>query len=254
MESLVFPVHGLMKKNIEIALVVGGSRGIGRSIALTLAEDGFDILLTYNSSHSEADKVKERIESMGRSCQLFCFDVSNLSQTKNALEKTVNEKAPYAVIFNSGIAKDNLMVWMSQKEWEDVISVNLNGFYNVMNTVLFSMLQKKKGRIIAVSSVSGETGNAGQVNYSASKAGLIGAVKSLAREVGKRNILVNAVAPGIIDTEMIHDLPKDKILANIPLNRFGTEQEVASVVSFLCSDGASYIHGQVIGINGGLCI
>jgi 3-oxoacyl-[acyl-carrier protein] reductase len=146
------------------------------------------------------------------------------------------------------------MVWMTKEEWDTVISTNLNGFYNIMHVVLFPMLREKRGRIVVVSSTSGQIGQAGQVNYSASKAGLIGAVKALAREVGKKNILVNVVAPGIIETQMTKELPKDKIMPLIPLGRFGQSKEVASVVNFLCTEEDMYIHGQVIGINGGLAI
>jgi 3-oxoacyl-[acyl-carrier protein] reductase len=158
------------------------------------------------------------------------------------------------VVYNAGITRDNLLVWMTREEWDAVLSTNLDGFYNVIHTLLFPMLRAKKGRIVVVSSTSGQIGQAGQVNYSASKAGLIGAVKALAREVGKKNILVNAVAPGVIETDMTEGLPKDQILPLIPLQRFGSPDDVASVVNFLCSEEHMYIHGQVIGINGGLAI
>lgn len=146
------------------------------------------------------------------------------------------------------------MVWMTKEEWDKVINTNLNGFYNIMHVALFGMLREKRGRIVIISSTSGQTGQAGQVNYSASKAGLIGAAKALAREVGRKNIFVNVVAPGIIETEMTAELPKEKILPLIPLNRFGQSDEVASVVNFLCAEEKMYIHGQVIGVNGGLNI
>nr|MBL0715025.1 SDR family oxidoreductase [Desulfobacterales bacterium] len=158
------------------------------------------------------------------------------------------------VVYNAGIARDNLFVWMTREEWDSVLSTNLDGFYNVMHTVMFPMLREKQGRIVIISSISGQTGQAGQVNYSASKAGLIGAAKALAREVGKRNIFVNVVAPGIIETDMTAKLPKDQILPMIPLNRFGDPEDVASVVDFLCKEKNMYIHGQVIGVNGGMAI
>jgi 3-oxoacyl-[acyl-carrier protein] reductase len=238
----------------EVALVVGGSRGIGRATALRLAESGYDIWLTYNSNHAAAKEVCELITSMGRTCELLCFDVGDYEATQVALAERVQAKAPYVVVFSAGIARDNLLVWMSREEWETVINTNLNGFYNVIHTVLFSMLSQKRGRIVLISSVSGQNGHAGQVNYSASKAGLIGAAKALAREVGRKNILVNVVSPGVIETEMTADVPRDKILPLIPQRRFGTAEEVASVVNYLCTDDPSYIHGQVIGVNGGLAI
>jgi 3-oxoacyl-[acyl-carrier protein] reductase len=238
----------------RIALVVGGSRGIGRAIALRLARSGFDIWLTYRGNHAAAQEVKEEIERIGRSCDTLSFDVSDYEDTRAALEKRAEDHPPEAVVFNAGIARDNLMIWMKKEEWDSVLSTNLDGFYNVIRSVLFSMLRVRRGRIVTVSSASGQTGQPGQVNYSASKAGLIGASKALAREVGKRNIIVNVVAPGMIETDMTEDLPKDHILPLIPLQRLGNTDDVASVVDFLCSEEHMYIHGQVIGINGGLVI
>ncbi len=236
----------------KIALVVGGSRGIGRAIAVRLARSGFDIWLTYKSNHDAAQAVKAEIEETGRSCESLCFDISDYHATNESLSEKASARAPDAVVYNAGITRDNLLMWMTRQEWDEVLSTNLDGFYNVMHPVLFPMLQKKRGRIVVVSSASGQIGQAGQVNYSASKAGLIGAAKALAREVGKRNILVNAVAPGIIETEMTEDIPKDRFLPLIPLQRFGKPEEVASVVNFLCTEEHMYIHGQVIGINGGM--
>lgn len=244
----------MKSENRKVALVVGGSRGIGLAIALKLTSSGFDIWLTYHSNHNAAKSAKAAIEKAGRECQLFSFDVTNYEATQSALLQKVDVNPPDVVIYNAGIARDNLMVWMTKEEWDSVLSTNLDGFYNVIHTVLFPMLRAKKGRIIVVSSASGEVGQAGQVNYSASKAGLNGAAKALAREVGKKNIFVNVVAPGVIETEMTEKLPKDKILPLIPLKRFGKPEEVASVVDFLCSDKSMYIHGQVIGVNGGLVI
>lgn len=238
----------------KTALIIGGSRGIGRVISLRLARSGFDIWLTYKGNHEAAAHVKAEIEKLGRTCVLSAFDVSNYEETEAALTPWIEESAPDVLVYNSGIARDNLMVWMTKQEWDSVLSTNLDGFFHVTRTVLFSMLKAKKGRIVVVSSVSGQMGQAGQVNYSASKAGLIGAAKSLAREVGKKNIYVNVVAPGFIETEMTEELPKDKILPLIPLNRLGTPEDVASVVNFLCAEEHMYIHGQVIGINGGLAM
>ncbi|MBU1054537.1 MAG: 3-oxoacyl-ACP reductase FabG [Proteobacteria bacterium] len=244
----------MKENNGKTALVIGGSRGIGRAIALRLAQSGFDIWLTYQSNHEAANKVKSEIETIGKKCENIAFDISDHDATKAALEKKSDEHPPHVVVFNSGISRDNLMVWMTKEEWDSVLSVNLDGFYNVIKTVLFPMLREKRGRIIVVSSTSGQIGQAGQVNYSASKAGLIGAVKALAREIGKRNIFVNAVAPGLILTDMVESLDKSKLLPLIPLNRFGKPEDVASVVNFLCTEENMYIHGQVIGINGGLAI
>jgi 3-oxoacyl-[acyl-carrier protein] reductase len=242
-----------MAENInKTALVIGGSRGIGRAVAIRLAKSGFDIWLTYQNNHAAAEKVKSEIEASGGKCETLSFDISDYNATKAALEKRSDENPPHVVVYNSGIAKDNLMVWMTKEEWDSVLSVNLDGFYNVMNSVLFPMLREKRGRIVVVSSTSGQIGQAGQVNYSASKAGLIGAVKALAREIGKKKIYVNAVAPGLIETDMTGALDKKAIMPLIPLNRFGSPEDVASVVNFLCTEENMYIHGQVIGINGGL--
>jgi 3-oxoacyl-[acyl-carrier protein] reductase len=236
----------------KIALVVGGSRGIGKATALRLARAGYDIWLTYRSNHEQANATAGQIRELGRKCELMCFDVADREATEKALRERAEQAAPYAVVFNAGITRDNLLVWMKPEEWSDVIRTDLNGFYNVMSAVLFAMLRARQGRVVAVSSVSGQVGQAGQVNYSAAKAGLIGACKALAREIGKRNICVNVVAPGLIETDMTAALPKDQILPMIPLGRFGQVEDVASVIEFLCREPAMYIHGQVIGINGGL--
>ena len=243
-----------MDKEKKTALVVGGSRGIGRAIALRLANSGFDIWFTYQSNHQAAEDTKKEIEKKGSVCRIFSFDISDYKATEEALSKICDDNPPDALVYNAGIVRDNLMVWMTKDEWDKVIDTNLNGFYNIMHVTLFAMLREKRGRIVIISSTSGETGQAGQVNYSASKAGLIGAAKALAREVGKKNIFVNVVTPGVIETEMTRELPKEKILPLIPLNRFGQPEDVASVVSFLCSEENMYIHGQVIGVNGGLHI
>ncbi|MFH1260164.1 MAG: 3-oxoacyl-ACP reductase FabG [Elusimicrobiota bacterium] len=242
------------KNDSKTALIIGGSRGIGKAIALRLAKSGFDIWLTYHSNHEAAREVKREIEKLGRVCDELSFDIGNYEQTKSALSERAELKPPDVVVYNAGIVRDNLLVWMTKEEWDSVINTNLNGFYNVIHTVMFPMLREQKGRIVIISSVSGQIGQAGQVNYSASKAGLIGAAKALAREVGKKNIFVNVVAPGVIETEMSKDLPKDKILPLIPLQRFGQAEDVASVVNFLCCEENMYIHGQVIGVNGGLAI
>ncbi len=236
----------------EIALVIGGSRGIGRAVALRLAKSGCHLWLTYRANHEQANETKKQIQALGGSCELLCFDVSDREATEAALRPRAEKKAPAIVVFNAGITRDNLLVWMKPEEWTDVIRTDLDGFFNVTTSVLFAMIQARRGRIVAVSSVSGQVGQAGQVNYSAAKAGLIGACKALAREVGKRNICVNVVAPGVIETDMTEGLPKDKILPMIPLNRFGQVDDVASVIEFLCREPSMYITGQVIGINGGM--
>jgi 3-oxoacyl-[acyl-carrier protein] reductase len=242
------------KETEKIALLIGGSRGIGRAIALRLAKSGFTIWLTYKGNHEAANNVKGEVEALGSICELIPFDVSSYEETEAALSGRVENVSPDVLVYNSGISRDNLLMWMTKDEWNSVLSTNLNGFFNVSRAVIFSMLKAKHGRIIVVSSASGQTGQAGQVNYSASKAGLIGAAKALAREVGKKNIYVNVVAPGFIETEMTHQIPKEQVLPLIPMNRVGKADDVASVVNFLCTEENMYIHGQVIGINGGLAM
>ena len=190
----------------------------------------------------------------GAKCEIVTFDLADRDATVKAVEAVIEKSLPDAVIYNAGIARDNLLAFMTHDEWDDVIRVNLDGFYNAVQPFIVPMLSRKSGRIIIVTSASGQAGQAGQVNYSASKAGLIGAMKALAREIGKRNILVNAVAPGVIETDMTSELPKDKIMPMIPLNRFGSPEEVASVIGFLAAEEDMYIHGQVIAVNGGLVI
>ncbi len=238
----------------KIALVIGGSRGIGRAIALRLARSGFDIWLTYKGNHEAARSAQVDIEAAGSSSELIPFEVSSFDETEAALGSRLESVAPDVLVYNSGVVRDNLLMWMTRDEWDAVLSTNLDGFFNVTRAVIFSMLKSKRGRIVVVSSTSGQIGQAGQVNYSASKAGLIGAAKALAREVGKKNIFVNVVAPGFIETEMTSDIPKEHVLPLIPLNRVGTTEDVASVVNFLCTEEHMYIHGQVIGINGGLAM
>ena len=238
----------------KVALVVGGSRGIGRAIALRLARSGFDLWLTCRRDLEAAGAVKAEVEAMGRACEVLCFDVADGDATRDALRERAEARAPDVVVFNAGVARDNLLVWMTREEWDTVLRTDLDGFYHVVHAVLFPMLREKRGRIVALSSTSGQIGQAGQVNYSAAKAGLIGAVKALAREVGRKGILVNAVAPGVVETDMTAELPMDKVLPLIPLQRPGTVEDVAVVVDFLCSEPHMYIHGQVIGVNGGLAI
>lgn len=235
-----------------IALVTGASKGIGAAIAVALAEDGFDIWLNYRGDHAAASAVRADIEARGAACVPLPFDVADGEAVKAALEPLLAKAVPFAVINNAGFAKDGLLPLMPPEAWKGVLSVHLDGFYNVTRAVLPLMLRKRTGRVVNIVSTSGQSGMAGQTNYSAAKAGLIGATKALASEVARRNILVNAVAPGFIETEMIKDLPREHILPRIPLGRVGTTREVADAVSFLCSDKATYITGQVLSVNGGI--
>jgi 3-oxoacyl-[acyl-carrier protein] reductase len=238
-------------ENSKIALITGGSKGIGAAIAQVLASDGFDIWLNYKSDHNSASKTAQHVEEAGAKCLLLPFDVSDGEAVKAALSPLLENDTPYVVVNNAGYSKDTILAMMNEHEWRGVISVALDGFFFVTKLVLVNMLRKRQGRIINIVSTSGQSGMPGQVNYSAAKAGLIGATKALAAEVAKRNILVNAVSPGFIETDMTEGLPKERILPMIPLGRFGKPLEIAETVSFLASEKAAYITGQVIAVNGG---
>ncbi|MCA1794212.1 MAG: 3-oxoacyl-ACP reductase FabG [Desulfobacteraceae bacterium] len=238
----------------QIALITGASRGIGRAIATSLADSGRFIYINYQSSEEAARTTLEAVKAAGSDGALLGFDVTDQAAAESAISKVITDKGTIDILVNNaGISDDMLMVWMRSENWHRVMDTNLTGFYNVTKPVVKTMLSKRCGRIINITSTSGQMGQAGQVNYSASKAGLIGATMALSREIAKRNITVNAVAPGFIETDMIKDLPKDQILKTVPAGRLGKPEEVAAAVTFLCSPEAGYITGQVLGINGGIC-
>ena len=237
-------------------LITGSSRGIGKAIALELAQKGFDIVIHCRSRIQEAEEVAQSIKNLGKNARVLQFDVSNREQAKIVLETDLEANgAYYGVVLNAGLTRDNAFPALSEEDWDTVLRTNLDGFYNVLHPVMMPMIRRRKaGRIVCITSVSGIIGNRGQVNYSASKAGLIGAVKALAVELAKRKITVNCVAPGLIDTDIIDEnLPLEQILKAIPMERMGLPEEVAHAVSFLMDDKAQYITRQVIGVNGGLC-
>lgn len=237
------------------ALVTGGSGNIGSAICVRLSDMGFKILVHYNSNSVAATETLRQIEENGGMGEIIQFDVGDNKAVKNALDgwKDAHPEEYISVLVNNaGTSKDVLMVWMEENDWSSVINTNLNSFYYVTSGLVKDMVINKWGRIINVVSLSGLKGLPGQTNYSAAKAGVIGATKSLAQEIGRKNVTVNAVAPGYIKTEMTKDLDEKQLKKLIPVNRFGTPEEVADLVAFLSGDGASYITGEVISINGGL--
>lgn len=235
-------------------LVTGSSRGIGKAVALRLARDGFDVVVHCRSQRDEAEAVARRIAEMGRGARVLQFDIGDRAAAAAALEADIAEHGCYyGVVCNAGVARDNAFPAMSGEDWDVVLRTNLDGFYNVVNPLVMPMVQRRKpGRIVTMASVSGLVGNRGQVNYSAAKAGIIGATKALAIELAKRAITVNCVAPGLVDTEMVSDEVREEALKMIPMRRLGTPEEVAGLVAFLMSDEAAYITRQVISVNGGL--
>lgn len=235
-------------------LVTGASSAIGRAIATRLAADGYTIAAHYGSNLAGAEASRAAIEAAGGGCRLLSFDVADADQARETLENDIaTHGAYYGVVCNAGKTADGAFPMLQTSDWRSVIDVNLNSFYNVLYPLVMPMIRRRMpGRIVTISSVSGIMGNRGQVNYSAAKAGIIGATKALAIELARRNITVNCVAPGLIESEMTENLPLDKMLEAVPMQRVGTPEEVAAVVSFLCSPDASYITRQVISPNGGL--
>jgi 3-oxoacyl-[acyl-carrier protein] reductase len=242
--------------NNECVLVTGASRGIGRAIARRLAADGYDIVVHYHTRRDAAEGTAAEIAALGRGARLLQFDVGERAATAAALSADVEAHGPYyGVVCNAGIARDAAFPAMTGDDWDAVVHTNLDSFYNVLQPLVMPMVRRRApGRIVTLASVSGIIGNRGQTNYSAAKGGIIAATKALAVELARREITVNCVAPGLIDTEMVDaSTPMEKILEAIPMQRIGKPQEVAAVVSFLMSPDAAYVTRQVISVNGGLC-
>lgn len=235
-------------------LITGASRGIGRAIALYLAPMGYDLVLHYNSNQAAAKQTLKEVEALGAKARLLSFDIANRDDAEKILTDDINEHgAYYGVICNAGINADSSFPVMDGDAWDKVLHTNLDGLYNVLHPCVMPMISARNGgRIIALSSISGVIGNRGQVNYAASKAGIVGAVKSLAVELAKRNITVNAIAPGVIETDMTAELPIEEVQKMIPMRRMGKAKEIASLVAYLLSDDAGYITRQVISVNGGM--
>ncbi len=241
------------KKTNSVAIVTGGSKGIGRAICEELARNGYTVIINYRSDHKGAQETLSLVEAQGAKGRLACFDVTDGQASQQILESLAAKYETIDVLVNNaGITADALFVMMSRKSWDKVIHTSLQGFYNTTKPVLEKMVRQKSGNIVTIASVSGLMANRGQSNYSAAKAGLIGASRTVAAEVARLGVRVNVVAPGMIDTEMLENAPKQHIKQIIPMARIGRPEEVAKVVRFLCSDDASYITGQVIGVNGGM--
>lgn len=238
----------------DTVLVTGSSRGIGRAIAVRMAADGFDVVVHCRANRADAATVQQEIEALGRACRVLQFDVRDRAAAEVALSGDVASHGCYfGIVCNAGIARDNIFPAMSGDEWDDVMRTNLDGFFNVLRPLVLPMVRRRAaGRIVTLSSVSGIRGNRGQVNYSAAKAGIIGATRALGLELASRQITVNCVAPGLIATDMTKDIPLERIIEHVPLGRVGTANEVAAAVSFLMSPGATYITRQVLSVDGGL--
>jgi len=243
-----------MQSSVEKKVIVtGASRGIGRAIALAVSEAGYHVVAHYFQGKEAAESLEKEILQKSGSIELLQFDISDREDCREKLEKWQEENGAFwGIVCNAGICADDSFPGMSGENWDRVLRTNLDGFYNVLHPLMMPLCRKKKGRIITISSVSGLTGNRGQVNYSAAKAGIIGATKALAVELASRSITVNCIAPGIIETEMSRDVPMDMVLPSIPMNRLGKPEEVAGLAVFLLSESASYITRQVISVNGGI--
>lgn len=240
---------------MKYALVTGGSRGIGRAVCCKLARMGYYLLINYRSNETEATQTLNEVRELGSDGQLMKFDVANVSEVRQAIDAWSASHADEYIevlVNNAGIRKDNLMIWMPEGEWDSVVRTGLDGFFHVTQALLKNMLVRKHGRIVNVVSLSGIKGMPGQVNYSASKGGVIAATKALAQEVAKKKVTVNAVAPGFISTDMTQGLDESELKKLIPAGRFGKAEEVADLIGFLVSEQAAYITGEVISINGGL--
>ncbi|MDO4907346.1 3-oxoacyl-ACP reductase FabG [Neisseria sp.] len=240
----------------ETILITGSNRGIGKAVALALAADGYDIVVHCRSRRSEAEAVAEAVRAQGRQARVLQFDIADRAACREALSADIEQHGTYyGVVLNAGLTRDNAFPAFEDDDWDTVLRTNLDGFYNVLHPLVMPMIRRRKaGRIVCMASVSGLNGNRGQVNYSASKAGVIGAAKALAVELAKRKITVNCVAPGLIDTEIVDDnVPVEEILKATPAARMGTPEEVAHAVRFLMDEKAAYITRQVIAVNGGLC-
>ena len=241
------------ENNGKKVLVTGSSGGIGRAIALAVAQAGYEIVAHYNNGKEKAESLKAEIESLGGKCSLLQFNISDRADCTAKLEKWSEENGAFwGIILNAGIARDDVFPALTDEKWDSVIHTNLDGFYNVLKPLVMPLCRKKRGRIITIASVSGIIGNRGQVNYSASKAGIIGATKALATELASRKITVNCIAPGLIETDMVKELPLEQMLSTIPMGRAGKPEEVASLAVYLLGEGAGYITRQVISVNGGL--
>ena len=243
-----------MSRFHKSVLVTGSSRGIGKAIALRLARDGFDIVVHCRDRRADADAVAAEIVAGGGAARVLQFDIGQRDATASALLADIEAHGCYyGVVANAGVARDTAFPAMTGEEWDIVLGTNLDGFFNVLNPLVMPMVQRRKpGRIVTMASVSGLIGNRGQVNYSAAKAGIIGATKALALELAKREITVNCVAPGLIETEMLADVPMDEALKMVPARRVGRPEEVAAAVSYLMSEDAGYVTRQVLSVNGGL--
>ncbi len=249
-------VEQIKSTKMKYALVTGGSRGLGRAVCLKLASQGWPVIINYQSNSAAAEETKRLVEEQGGQAELLRFDVSKKEEVEAALDQwEASHEADYVAVLvnNAGIRRDNVMFMMGDEEWHSVLDTTLNGFFYITRRLLKHMMPRRRGgRIVNMASLSGLKGMAGQTNYSAAKAALIGATKALALEVAARGVTVNAVAPGFIETDMTKDLPQDELKQQVPVGRFGRPEEVAATVAFLVSEEAAYITGEVISVNGGL--